>query len=94
MSQTEQQTSTSINTINVISPLDGRYHKDTIELAQYTSEAALIRTRVEIEAKYLIALSKVGIIRELSDAEVETLEILGQSLDDKSVESVKKEEEK
>lgn len=94
MSQIEQQTSTSINTINAISPLDGRYHKDTIELAQYTSEAALIRTRVEIEAKYLIALSKVGIIRELSDAEVETLEILGQSLDDKSVESVKKEEEK
>jgi adenylosuccinate lyase len=93
MSQKEHKVGTWVNPLEAISPLDGRYYKDIKDLAQYTSEGALIRTRVEIEAKYLIALSQVGVIRKLNDSEIETLNTLGQNLDNKSVKSVKKKEE-
>lgn len=42
-----------------LSPLDGRYQKEVIELSGYFSEAALIKYRAEIEKKYLIALLKL-----------------------------------
>ncbi|PIY93577.1 MAG: adenylosuccinate lyase, partial [Candidatus Magasanikbacteria bacterium CG_4_10_14_0_8_um_filter_32_14] len=41
-----------------ISPIDGRYQKDTAELSKFFSESALIRYRVMIEIEYLIALGK------------------------------------
>jgi len=41
-----------------ISPVDGRYKKDTEELSKFFSESALIRYRVIIEIEYLIALGK------------------------------------
>jgi adenylosuccinate lyase len=39
-----------------ISPVDGRYRKQTGILASYFSEAALIRYRVMIEVEYFIAI--------------------------------------
>ena len=44
--------------INSISPLDGRYKNNTIELRPFFSEAALIKYRVKVEIEYLIALAK------------------------------------
>lgn len=44
-----------------VSPIDGRYHEETRELSQYFSEFAFIKTRVEVEIKYLIFLSEIGI---------------------------------
>ncbi|MDB5275037.1 MAG: purB [Chitinophagaceae bacterium] len=39
-----------------ISPVDGRYHNATAELADYFSEYALIKYRVFVEVEYFIAL--------------------------------------
>ena len=40
-----------------ISPIDGRYERQTKELSQYFSEFALIRYRVFVEIQYFIALT-------------------------------------
>jgi adenylosuccinate lyase len=45
--------------LHSISPVDGRYSKQTESLQQYFSESALIRYRLLIEAEYFIALSAV-----------------------------------
>lgn len=42
-----------------ISPVDGRYCKQTQELIPYFSEGALIRYRLLVETEYLIALCKI-----------------------------------
>jgi adenylosuccinate lyase len=48
-----------ISSLNAISPVDGRYRKATDPLADYFSEAALIKYRVRIEAEYFIALCDI-----------------------------------
>lgn len=45
--------------LHSISPVDGRYAKQTQPLAQYFSESALIRYRLLVEAEYFIALCRV-----------------------------------
>ena len=51
--------------LKVISPLDGRYSKNTESLSDYFSEYALIRYRTKVEVEYLIALSMEKGIKEL-----------------------------
>ena len=46
----------SLNPLNAISPVDGRYHEKTVKLSAYFSEAALIKYRVKVEVEYFIAL--------------------------------------
>ena len=79
--------------LTAISPLDGRYRERVAELAPYVSEFNLIRTRFEIEAKYLIALSDVGLVRKLARQERQRLESFGQDIDVKEAGKVKKIEE-
>lgn len=51
---------TPITSFNAISPLDGRYHKGSIkELSKYFSEGALVKYRVFVEIRYLLALLPV-----------------------------------
>lgn len=47
---------TNLTLLSAISPVDGRYRKQTLELAAYFSEAALIQYRVRVEIEYFIAL--------------------------------------
>ena len=79
--------------LTAIGPLDGRYRERVIELAPYVSEYSLIRTRIEIEAKYLAALSDVGLVRKLTRTERTRLESVGDEIDLKEAEKVKKIEE-
>lgn len=44
--------------LTALSPLDGRYHRQTARLRPYFSEFALMRARVEVEVKWLIHLSE------------------------------------
>ncbi len=44
-----------------LSPVDGRYRKQTDVLAAYFSEAALIRHRILVEVEYFIALCQLGL---------------------------------
>ena len=45
--------------LTAISPIDGRYHSKTKQLAAYFSEEALIRYRVKVEVEYFIALCEL-----------------------------------
>ena len=48
----------SLNALNAISPIDGRYKSKARELSAYYSEAALIKYRLRIEVEYFISLCK------------------------------------
>jgi adenylosuccinate lyase len=50
---------TTLNELNAISPIDGRYRNKTMTLAPFFSEEALIKYRVLIEIEYFIALCEV-----------------------------------
>lgn len=45
--------------LQAISPVDGRYRRQTTQLADFFSESALIRYRIRIETEYFIALCKL-----------------------------------
>ncbi|WP_411272964.1 adenylosuccinate lyase [Daejeonella sp.] len=49
----------NLSPLSAISPIDGRYHKATSELAEYFSEAALIKYRVYVEIEYFISLCEL-----------------------------------
>jgi len=48
-----------MNSLNAISPIDGRYRSKVESLAGFFSEGALIRYRVRVEIEYFIALGNV-----------------------------------
>ncbi|MBR1849816.1 MAG: adenylosuccinate lyase [Bacteroidales bacterium] len=47
-----------MNTLNAVSPVDGRYRSKAEPLAAYFSEGALIKYRVRVEVEYFIALAE------------------------------------
>jgi adenylosuccinate lyase len=49
----------SLNELNAISPIDGRYRNKVASLAPYFSEEALIKYRVRVEIEYFIALCEI-----------------------------------
>ena len=49
----------SLNKLNAISPIDGRYRNKIDSLAPYFSEEALIKYRVRVEIEYFIALCEI-----------------------------------
>ena len=50
-----------LSELTALSPLDGRYHTKTNELAPYFSEYALIKYRLIMEVSYFKALTQLGI---------------------------------
>ena len=56
----------SLNSLNAISPIDGRYRGKTKALAPYFSEEALIKYRVQVEIEYFIALCEIP-LSQLAD---------------------------
>ena len=46
-----------MNSLNAVSPIDGRYRSKCEPLAHYFSEGALIKYRVRVEVEYFIALA-------------------------------------
>ena len=50
---------TTLNELNAVSPIDGRYRNKTVSLAPFFSEEALIKYRVLIEIEYFIALCEI-----------------------------------
>lgn len=49
----------NLTTLTAISPVDGRYRRNTTDLAAYFSEFGLIRYRVLVEVEYFIALCEL-----------------------------------
>lgn len=83
----------TFSSLTAISPLDGRYQKRLTELVPFSSEMSLIKGRVEVECKYVIALSKMKLVRKLTKKEVAFLEYLGPQMDETEAGEVKKIEE-
>ncbi len=77
----------SISPLNAISPIDGRYQDQTEELSNYSSEFGLIKYRIEIEVKYLLAISKIDVIRKINNSEEKILE---QTLNDFNLDEAQK----
>ncbi|MCG2461810.1 adenylosuccinate lyase [Flavobacteriaceae bacterium F89] len=65
----------SLNELNAISPVDGRYRSKTVALAPFFSEEALIKYRVRVEIEYFIALCEIP-LPQLSDFETSKFEEL------------------
>ena len=49
----------NLSLLNAISPVDGRYRTKSADYANYFSEYALIRYRVQVEVEYFIALCEI-----------------------------------
>ncbi len=63
--------------VNALSPLDGRYARETAPLREYFSESAYLRQRVRVEIYYLLALSRdARLVRPVAVAETSTLQAL------------------
>jgi len=50
---------TTLNELNAVSPIDGRYRSKTSSLSKFFSEEALIKYRVLVEIEYFIALCEI-----------------------------------
>ncbi len=80
-------------THRAISPIDGRYHSKTEPLADHLSEWALMKYRVLVEVRWLIAMSEntdMSEVRELTDAEKDRLTSIVDNFDDRSADAIKK----
>ena len=82
-----------ISEITAITPIDGRYRHKTQELSTTLSEFSLIKYRVEVEVKYLIALSVSKIIRKLNTEELNFLEKIYTNFSTKDAVKIKQLEE-
>ena len=49
----------NLNLLTAISPIDGRYRSKTDSLAEYFSEYALVKYRVQVEIEYFITLCEL-----------------------------------
>lgn len=78
----------NIHPLHALSPLDGRYRTAVSELAEYLSEYALMRNRVYVECRYVIALGEQKII-SLSKEEIQLLSDWVGSFSIKDAESIK-----
>jgi len=67
-----------LSTLTAISPIDGRYRKQTQELEYYFSEYALMKYRLRVEIEYLIELSKLGFpaLKKISENDVTYMRII------------------
>ena len=83
-----------INQLKALSSLDGRYSKKIASLTQDLSESALIKYRLTVEIKYLISLSKIGIVRKLTQKEISTLLLLVTNISDSELLQIKALEDK
>ncbi|MCG9879033.1 MAG: adenylosuccinate lyase, partial [Bacteroidia bacterium] len=75
-----------------ISPIDGRYHKQTKLLGNYFSEFALIRYRVWVEIEYFIALAELPLPQleaKLSDEHKVSLRAIYQNFNLVQAERIK-----
>ncbi len=68
------------NSINCISPIDGRYRRATTPLLDFFSEKALIRYRIMVEIAYFEALCRI--LPELQDFDSSKFETLNEIFQD------------
>ena len=77
--------------LKAISPIDGRYAKQTAELADFFSEFALIRYRVFVEIQYFIALCNLSLpqLIEFDEEATEALDALFEGFSEMDAQRIK-----
>ena len=82
-----------MNSLNAVSPIDGRYRGKCEPLAKYFSEGALIKYRVRVEVEYFIALSEKlkGLRPQLAAvaAKAEELRAIYRNFNDADAQAIK-----
>ncbi len=76
MKKTTTTPTLKLNSLTALSPLDGRYEKKTAVLRSLFSEYGLIRLRVLVEVRWLLALSEQRKIKEVLPFSVATQKLL------------------
>jgi adenylosuccinate lyase len=86
----------TLNKLNAISPIDGRYNSKTKELKSFFSEESLIRYRVKIEIEYFIALCKIPLaeLKGVHDKDFTKLRSIYIDFSTKDAEKIKEIEKK
>tara|TARA_B100000427_G_C15469608_1_gene577877 strand:- start:90 stop:1430 length:1341 start_codon:yes stop_codon:yes gene_type:complete len=79
------------NSLNSISPIDGRYSQLTKELKNYFSESALIKYRVYIEIQYFIYLHEDQIpeLKKISKKNLRKISEIATKLNEKDILKIK-----
>jgi adenylosuccinate lyase len=70
----------NLSIVSAVSPIDGRYHKQTESLAYYFSEAGFINYRVFVEIEYFIALCQLPIpaLQGFDNEKIESLRAISR----------------
>jgi adenylosuccinate lyase len=76
--------------IKAVSPVDGRYEFLLKELQEMFSEYAMQKLRTEIEIKYLLFLSRKGIVRKFKPEEKRLLKKIYEKFNEKDFAEIKK----
>jgi len=79
----------SLNELNAISPIDGRYRNKVAKLADFYSEESLIKYRVKVEIEYFIALCEIP-LPQLQDFNGALFSELRKIYEDFSIEDAQK----
>ncbi len=79
----------SLNELNAISPIDGRYRNKVAKLADFYSEESLIKYRVKVEIEYFIALCEIP-LPQLQDFNSDLFSDLRKIYEDFSMEDAQK----
>jgi len=79
----------SLNELNAISPIDGRYRNKVAKLADFYSEESLIKYRVKVEIEYFIALCEIP-LPQLQDFNAALFSELRKIYEDFSIEDAQK----
>lgn len=82
---------TELNSLNAISPIDGRYFDKCKELCDFFSEAALMKYRVRVETEYFIALSKLPVpaLKGIDAKKIKLLRSIYLDFDENDVRHIK-----
>jgi adenylosuccinate lyase len=80
-----------LNTLYSISPIDGRYYEKVQLLSAYFSEYALMKYRVYVEIRYIVALSKLSLhhFPSLNNQQIQALESIYQNFSIEDAQRIK-----
>jgi len=81
----------SLNSLNAISPIDGRYRAKVAALSTYFSEKALINYRIKVEIEYFIALCQLHLpqLKAFDSNNFEKLRTIYNSFSTKDAQRIK-----
>ena len=84
------------NSLNAISPIDGRYSGKTAILSNYFSEKSLIRNRILVEIEYFIALCEIPLpqLRSFKKSDFKQLRKIYTNFSEKDAKKIKEIENK